>query len=172
MWVYEIIHKVQEANRGICTRLSERSRKSKQIYQAHAAEPFTLNAENYGKPSPADHYVDYCEEYEAAVPGAGLLLSEMIAAELRFRFTNTDMEFSQRTMRRDLVKEFSEALDALDQNDFEDADIRQMKAIQVEVQEMVNKGSQVVGHLIAIIRQKEMDRASKKTVERFGRKAA
>lgn len=171
MQIFEIVHHVQDKHRGLCARLSERARKSKSIFTAHAAEPFTMNADSYGKPSPADHFVDYCEEYEASAPGAGVMLSEMIAAEIRSRLTNTDLDFSQRAMRRDLMKEFGEAMDELDSCDFDDADIKQMKAMQIEVQEMVNKGSQVVSHILAIIRQKEMQRASERTIKKFGRAA-
>lgn len=175
MQIYEIVHHVQEAHRGLCTRISERSRKNKSVYTAHAAEPFTMNAESYGKPSPADHFVDYCSEYEAAKPGAGLMLSEMIAAELRSRFTSEEADDecangTQRSLRRGLLKEFAEALDALDRADFANADLRQMKEMQIEVQDLVNKGSQVVGRIIAIIRRKELERVSAKTVAKFSRR--
>ncbi len=171
MYVYEIVSQVQQKFRGLCTRLAERNRKSKQYYQSHAVEPFTMNPESYGKPSEADRFVDFCEEYEAAMPGAGLMLSEGIAALIRSRLTKTNEEICQRSMRQDTLKEATEALIALDKCDFSEATIPQMKATIAEVQDMVNNGQITVGKLLSVTRQKEMERAATATVKKFERAA-
>jgi hypothetical protein len=171
MFVYEIVHKVHEKYRGICTRLAERTRKSKVWWSSHGLEPRSLNPDSGGNPSAVDDFFDYCELYEAVTPGAGLSLSEWVAAELRSRFTAIEDEPSRRILRQGLSKEAFEALEALDECEFSDASIPQLKAILGEVQDLNNKAAQTVGHLLAVLRKAEFARASERTIKKFGRAA-
>lgn len=172
MFVYEIVKAVQEKFRGLSTRLAERTRKSKVWWGSHGLEPRSLNPDSGGNPSAVDDYFDYCELYEATAPGAGLMLSEMVAAEIRHRFTLTEGEICQRSMRTDTLKEATEALIALDKCDFDEATIAQMKGIYSEVQDMVTNGMSTAGKLLSVIREKELQRASKAVVQKFEVKAA
>lgn len=166
MFVYEIIRQVQDANRGICERIAERTLKAKQWWNSHAHELSSLNPLSHGKKSPADHYVDYCQLYEDAAPGAGLMLSELIADELRSRFTLTNPVLSQRQIRQDVLKEATEALHALDDIDFEEATLNKLNAIRIEVQQMVDKGMQTVGSLTTLIKQRETRQIAERAEQR------
>lgn len=84
--------------------------------------------------------MELVERYEAAVPGAGKLLNEMVYAELRFRFAEGRIAgFTQSRIRRDLLKEATEAVCALDEKDITDAGVTELRRWDKEISDLVGK---------------------------------
>lgn len=88
---YEIIHTVFEAYRGLPERLATLTGKASQLYRSHGYEPKTDNPMAGGIPSPTTHFIQQCELYEAAKPGAGQMLVNRVHAELCQRFAEHDL---------------------------------------------------------------------------------
>lgn len=88
---YELIHKVHEKFRGLPERLSRITAKSADLFRSHGYESKTDNPLAYGNPSPVTHYVTYARQYEAATPGAGRMLNNLVHEALGSEFAESDI---------------------------------------------------------------------------------
>lgn len=145
MYIYQIIHQVQEKYRGLAVRLSEKSGKSVEWHRSHGYPPQTLDPFGNGKKcAEVEDFFDFAERYEAGVKGAGLMLARLVYAELKCRFTsNESNDCTQRELRHIGLKEATEAIQAIDKCDFEkatDNDFDEMTRELVELGEFVERG--------------------------------
>lgn len=117
---YEIIKPVLDRFTGLPVRLSELFGKSAVWYRSHGYALRRDDAMANGNLSAVDHLLKFADEYEAAVPGAGFMLGELIASEFRARYNAGRAEaeeVSDRQMRLGLHKEFFEAMRELETSD-------------------------------------------------------
>ena len=105
---YEIVHSVLDSYRGLPVRLREITGKATTIYQMHGYERSTDNPLAHGRRCAVDDYMEFCELYEAAEPGAGMMLCNRVHAEQMERFTERNLMATGRDLLCGVVVEASD----------------------------------------------------------------
>lgn len=157
MFVFQIIHQVYEKFRGLPVRLAERHNLSQEWFRSHGYPPKTIDAFGNGNPCPEiENYFRKVEDFESCASGAGLFLNELVYAELKCRLRGyDDVNCSQRELRRQGLKEASEAIQALDKCDFKDASKNDLEEMTSEVADLSNWVQQTFEHLRREVEKRE-----------------
>jgi hypothetical protein len=161
MQPYEICHAVFDAFRGLPEKLSRINSLSAEIFRSHGRQPKTENPDANGNVSPVTHFMRYCEQYEAVEPGAGMMLSNRVFAELETRFRESGDYPSQKDLHCGSIDEAHDVQRCLASIDLENASARELKAIEGECDEVVISAMDVKSKARAIRKEKEMSRTSR-----------
>lgn len=140
---HEIVHDIHEKFKGLSGRLERLFKKSANWWRSHGYVPKTIDPEASGNVSPVTHYIEYVEQFGAADRKAGILLNEKVFAELKARLTENEIEsFTQSQLRRNLLKEATDAICALDERAIETAcrnDLTRWESELVELRDITDK---------------------------------
>lgn len=148
---HELIKPVLDTFPGLPERLSNLFGKGKTWWYSHGYELRKDNPLANGNLSAVDHVLKMCDQYEAAMPGAGKALAENLIAELHSRFRADYPEMTDREIRRNLNHEFFEAIDKLDESDLDSKTVLELGALEAELGDI----RRVVDDTISIIRAKK-----------------
>ena len=88
---YTLIYKVHQKFRGLPERLARITAKSDDLFRSHGYQSKTDNPLACGNPSPVTHYVTYARQYQAAMPGAGRMLNNLVHEALDSEFAESDI---------------------------------------------------------------------------------
>lgn len=91
MEAHQIVGQVHEAFPKVPDRLALLFGKTAELFRSHHREPKSRNPSQSGNTSPVTHYIEYVHRYEAAVPGAGRMLSNRVHASLTAEFDDEDI---------------------------------------------------------------------------------
>lgn len=128
MQAHEITGLVFEKFSKLTQRLSEITDKGYHWWQSHGREPKTENPIANGNASPVTHFLRHVKLYEAAEPGAGAYLNELVYAELKCSFKGDhSADCVLRTIRSNVRKEAFEVLDKLDEKELSQASKTDLK---------------------------------------------
>jgi hypothetical protein len=156
---YEIIAEVFDAYRGLPVKLSRMNGKSEQWYRSHGYEPRTDNPTSNGNKSEVEGFVAQCEQYEAAMPGAGRMLIDRIHAEVNLRFTEAELtDITQKELNGELLKESFDVLDCFNKYDFKSVTTGELASFEDEVSQLRDKADEVFARLRSIKIQKQSER--------------
>jgi hypothetical protein len=144
MKAHEITHLVLDKFNKLAKRLEDITDKGYHWWQSHGREPKTENPLANGNASPVTHYLRHAKLYEAAVPGAGGYLNELVYAELKCTFSGDETEDCVlRTIRRNVRKESFDVLHILDEKELSEAsksDLREWIREAIELKLVVDNG--------------------------------
>lgn len=162
---FEIVKPVLEKFKGLPERLANLFGKSAVWYRSHGYALRKDDPLSNGSLSAVDHLLKMADEYEAAAPGAGRLLGELLSAELRARYGEQFCGCDERAIRLALNKEYFEALQQFDKNDLSDQSAIELAAVESEFAQIET----VIADVIARVRkERRLRQASDSTKERFG----
>lgn len=140
---HDIVHDIHEKFRGLAGRLERLFKKSANWWRSHGYTPKTIDPEASGNVSPVTHYLEYVEQYGAADRKAGLYLNEKVFVELKARLNDDASDkFTQSQLRRQMLKEATEAICALDECEIEGAcknDLIRWESELVELREITDE---------------------------------
>jgi hypothetical protein len=153
---HEIVHQVLDAFKGLAVRLERITGKTSEWFSSHGREPKTRNPLQTGNPSPVTHYMQYVRQFEAGEKGAGQMLNHRVHAELDMEFADARCtEIAQKEWHNGVLKESFDVLKNLNECNFADADLSQLKQMEEEGAELRDVASDYVSHIRAIRRQRE-----------------
>jgi len=153
---YEIIKPVLEKFHGLPVRLANLFGKSDDWYRSHGYPLRADDALSNGSLSAVDHFLRMVDEYEAARPGAGTYLGEVLAAELRARFLDHPPTCDDRQIRQSLNTEFFEALRELDKKDLQNQTELELAKTDKELSEIEKAIGDARAHVRAELRKKQI----------------
>lgn len=130
---FELVKPVHEQFRGLPARLAQLFGKSPEWHRSHGYAPQTVDPLSNGNLSPVDHFLRMADQYEAAMPGAGRQLTELVTVELSQWFTEESQPTTDRDDRRSLIKEFTEAFDALERADVSEQTLNELRVTDSEL---------------------------------------
>lgn len=140
MHPHQIVKHVLAKFQGLPAKMSRLFGKSEEWWRSHGRTPQHLDEYGTGNISPAEMFISFAERYEAAAPGAGQLLNDMVYAELRFRFAHsTKQPRRQNCIRRGLTKEASELVMALDEKEIREATVDDLRRWDIEASELISE---------------------------------
>jgi hypothetical protein len=105
MEAHQIIANIHIKFPQLCRRASKITGKSEEFYRSHHRESKSRNPEATGNCSPLTHFLEFCHLYEAASPGAGQCLIDLLHAALTAEFAG-----GEPVTIADIHKETSEAV--------------------------------------------------------------
>lgn len=159
---YQIVKPVLEKFRGLPERLHRLFGKSDDYYRSQGYPTRKMDAIHNGSLSAVDHLLRMADEYEAAAPGAGKLLGELLSTELSARFVpEPDGACDDRVLRRNLYTEFFDALNELDKKDLSDQSVIELARTESELAQVET----VIGYAISNVRA-EIKRKGAKNYEK------
>lgn len=162
---YEIVGQVQERFRGLPDKLARLFGKSDDWWRSHRYKPRKMSPDAGGSTSAADHYMEMAEQYEAACPGSGQMLSEYVYLELKQRFDDTAPISTQKDIRRSVIKQCTDVALALDEKAMHEATEADLDRWETEVGEADDAISSARARIRAERRKRMVSRAN---VRRMG----
>lgn len=143
MYLHELIKIVYDKHRGLPVRLSERNGVSPEWYRSWSYPLPTLDANGNGrKCSELEAYFELVEKFESGSKGAGLDLSHLVFAEINNRLRQADPARTLREIRRLILKESCEALQALDEKELGDCSTEDIKRMVSEINDIVRAANE------------------------------
>jgi len=156
---HQIIKKVLEKYRGLAARLAEITELSAEWWSSHGRVPRSINPMSSGnKLAQVEDYYQLIALYETAAKGAGVMLSEEIAADIRFKYLPQDSGDEQ-SLKRSILREATEVVLEMDSCDFDTCDLMKLRAIESEIADLATVASLAWGKIKSEIRLKELERA-------------
>ena len=153
---YQIVRKVLERFNALPGKLSNLFDKSETWYRSHGYELRRDNPLANGNLSAVDQILRMADEYEAAKPGAGKMLAEELHCEMRARYGAECEAPSDRQIRRNLNKEFFEAVEELDKSDLKDKSEFELRKVDDEFAHIESAIIHARAHIRAEWRQKSV----------------
>lgn len=151
MYLHEIIKLVYDKHRGLPVRLSERNGVSPEWYRSWGYPPPTLDANGNGrKCSQLEEYFELVEKFESGAKGAGVDLNHLVYTEINNRLSASD-PMSLRDIRKLILKETCEALQALEEEELHHLSNEQIKAIIAEVTDIVRAANEGLNTLHKVL---------------------
>jgi hypothetical protein len=145
---HELVKTILDNFHGLPEKLHRLFKKSAVWYRSHGYELRQDNPLSNGNLSAVDHLFELADQYEAAAPGAGKMLLDLIGVEARVRYSQELENCDDRALRRSLNKEFFEAIEELDKKDLSDQSLLELARTESELAQIET----VVGYAIAHVR--------------------
>lgn len=143
MHPFEIINRVFTEFRGLPVRMAELFGNTPEWYSSWGRTPKMLDEYGTGNKSFLDHFFLGFDKFVAASRPAAQLLKLQIVAEMDRRIYETYGETpSQQQLRRELLKEALEAVQALDECDFEHATGDDLSRWDIEMGQLIDKATE------------------------------
>jgi len=152
---FEIVRPVLEAFRGLPQRLADLFGKADDWYRSHGYDIKKNDALANGNLSAVDHFLRMADEYEAAAPGAGQMLGDTLAAELRVRYSSAPAPTDDRQIRHSLNTEFFEAMRELDKKDLSEQSELELSKTDAELSHIEKAIADARAHVRAELRKKQ-----------------
>lgn len=157
MEAYEIVHSVYDAFKKLPEKLSQISTKSKEWYLSHGRQPKTENPTASGNASAVTHYIRYCKKFEAVEPGAGMMLSNRVHAELEAQFRHTSLR-PQSDLHCDFIDESKDVMRWLASIDLNTASLSDLREVERECNEAAESAMRIRADARARMKLKEIGR--------------
>lgn len=158
---YEIVHAVFDAYRGLPVKLASISMKSEEWFRSHGYKPKTEHPEANGNLSPVDHFMRYVRKFNAAEPGAGLMLSNRVHEALHDELSGIEIiDVSNADLACDVITESGDVSKWFIKFDIEDASRLELMAFERECNEAVDAIEAVKAKARMRIRMIELQRAA------------
>lgn len=151
---YTLVKKVLEKYHALPGKLSNLFGKTDTWWRSHGYELTRDNPLSNGNLSPVDHVLKMVDQYDAAERGAGKMLAEGLAEELRARFAEATETLDDRAIRRHLNKEFYEAMDELEKSDLVEKSDLELAAADGELAQIETQ----IGYARAHVRAEQKKR--------------
>lgn len=137
MQPHELVKEVHEAYPKLPHKAAIITGKSDEIFRSHHREPRTRNPLQSGNVSPVTAFVEYVHLYEAAAPGAGMMLVNRCHSSLIAEFTDCDI--NEDVLHEELIDEGGDVQKWLVRCDIDTATARELTLFEFEVQENIDK---------------------------------
>jgi len=159
MFHYQVIKRVLQAFRGLPERLSEITGLTADWYASHGRPPRSLNPQGTGnKWEAVEGFYEAVELYENGMKGAGVLLAEEIAADVRAHYGDPLTEYDDRQLVNNCIKEHSEAILKLNACDFKKMNLVQLQEARAELFQSIEAETITLETLDKIILQRFEER--------------
>ena len=159
MFVYQLISQVYTKFRGLPVRLAERHNLSDEWFRSWGYKPRSLDGAASGATcTEIENYFKRMEDFESAVRGSGQMLSQLVYAELKCRFTQSDDEnCTLRELRHSVLDEAADVLKVLDERDLKDATREDIKRWIKEIVELNQIGEKALGQMQRELGKREVE---------------